>query len=379
MSGPSLHAILSSGSFFDEDMFLFEPEGEPQTDARPALELVSAPLVAAVETAPEPDTQLPLQSQLGPVQESVQEDVQPRILQWTIVGQTTAKPRNDYFERGHQVVWRQNEDRFRFAETGTGMRAAVADGAGSSGMYCGAWAETLVNRLPAEPLADHGAVNRWIEGFWQDFSREYKQQASIDPAKSTKFVKEGSFATLVACWLERQDDGFALSWCGYGDSPLLIFDRSGGDAILCHAHPGTLGALAQAPHLLNWKDLAEETHFQGGSVDIKGPATVVLASDGVGQFMLLRYLADRQALPPKEGPSARMVEEFVRLNQSGNSKLADLARNHSASSGEGFGQELKALKASLQSEAVFLDLIKTHHEAGLLPNDDATLVMIDID
>nr|CAX83776.1 conserved uncharacterized protein [uncultured bacterium] len=306
-------------------------------------------------------------------------------LYWVVSGQTTAKPKNDYFEKAGQIVWRHNEDRFRHAVTENGLLAAVSDGAGSSGMYCGAWAEALVGRLPETPIASLTSLNQWIDGFWQEFSTEYKQLAAGDPGKNSKFVREGSFATLMACWLEeRGNEGLTLHWCGYGDSPLCVFGRNGERVDLIASHPASLRALEHDPHLLNWKDLPEEKSFRSGSVDLDGPATVVLASDGVGQFVLLRYLAEKlarqsaEAGVAHEGPTREFINEFVHLIRSGNSKLADLARNHMDNVGPGFAENLANLRDSLRSEAEFLDNIRDNHAAGLLPNDDSTLVMIDI-
>ena len=57
------------------------------------------------------------------------------VVTWTAMGQSVAKPSNDYFEAGARVVWRRNEDRYRFSETRDGVLAVVSDGAGSSGLW----------------------------------------------------------------------------------------------------------------------------------------------------------------------------------------------------------------------------------------------------
>ncbi len=303
---------------------------------------------------------------------------------WTVQGQSAAKPSNDFFGTGTQAVWWRNEDRYRYADRGEAMLAAVSDGAGSSGIYCGAWAEALVECLPETPITGLDALNRWMGGFWEEFSGEFKRRAAADPGKHSKFVREGSFATLVACWLRKHGDGISLNWLGYGDSPLYVFDEDGGGgAALTACYPPTLAALEHDPHLLNWKDLPREAHLKAGAMELTGRATVILASDGIGQFVLLRYLADLHArgaecpaMGPRE-PTHGLLNEFRSLVRTGNGRLAEAARAHLDAPESGFADELAALRAGLRSQPAFQEMIRDHHQEGLLPNDDATLVMID--
>lgn len=304
---------------------------------------------------------------------------------WTVRGQSVAKPSNDSYGTGSRKVWRQNEDRFRLADDGEHMLATVADGAGSSGIFCGAWAETLVERLPEAPISGIEDLNQWIDGFWENFSVEFKQRASEDPGKLSKFVLEGSFATLVSCWLRKQEDGIYMNWLGYGDSAIYVFAWSGDQIGLTSHYPMTLAAMERAPELLNWKDLPKEDHLRVGVLALPERATVILASDGVGQFILLRYLASLQAQPAgieavdPAMPAPSLRGEYRRLVRTGMGKLADQARVHLDDPSPGFEDELAALRAALESEEEFRRLVLDRHERGILPNDDATLIIIDID
>ncbi len=303
---------------------------------------------------------------------------------WTVSGQSAPKPSNDHYEKAEGKVWRKSEDRFRISDTADGLVAAVADGAGSSGMFCGAWAETLVERLPERPVGGLEALNQWIEGFWEDFSTEYKRRAQQDAGKLTKFVREGSYSTLAACWLGKRDGGISLNWLGYGDSPILVFDRDGGEAALSVCYPPTLEAMTRDPHLLNWKDLPRETHTHVGAVDLTKPSTVIVASDGIGQYVLLRYLAARHGGWGADGTGVssaarELLGEFGQLLGSGNGNLARLARANSAAAGTGFAGELAGLKRNLDSAEDFQVMTRDLHARGLMPNDDATLIFIDID
>lgn len=309
----------------------------------------------------------------------------PAKMVWSVLGQSVAKPSNDSYRQADDLVLRKNEDRHRVVAGDDAILAAVSDGAGSSGMFCGAWAETLVGRLPQTPLSGVEDLNRWMEEFWEDFSVRTKKSAAQDAGKLSKFVREGSYATLAACWLRKRDDGVSMNWLGYGDSPIYVFDRSRGEAALSLCDPAGLAALERDPHLLNWKTIPKEDHLRVGAVELTGPATVVLASDGIGQFVLMRYLADAclrgtDGAPGTDGSIAQgLVAEYRRLVQAGKGKLADMARTHLDAPGPGFAAELAALRAGLGSEADFSRAIGDRHGRGLMANDDATMIVIDID
>ncbi len=312
----------------------------------------------------------------------------PAELVWSVSGQSAVKPSNDSYQRADGKVWRKSEDRFRISDTPDGLLAAVADGAGSSGMYCGPWAEALVERLPDTPISNPDTLNQWIDGFWESFSGEYRKQTGDDAGKLSKFVQEGSYSTLVACWLGKRDDGISLNWLGYGDSPILVFDGEGDGMSLSVCYPATLAEMERDPHLLNWKNLAKQAHLRAGTRQITEPATVMLASDGIGQLVLFRYLAaihslghslggDRTPPAPSE-QAAGLLGEFRQLIQTGKGQLADVARAHANLPGSGFAGEMAALRVSLASEDDFLRVTGDYRDLGLMPNDDATVILIDV-
>ncbi|OEJ64957.1 PP2C family serine/threonine-protein phosphatase [Magnetovibrio blakemorei] len=306
---------------------------------------------------------------------------------WTVRGQTTEKPINDCFKTAESVIWRKNEDRFRVAQTADAILATVADGAGSSGMFCGAWAEALVENLPLSPIGDVQGLNTWIDGFWQDFSTTNKQRAVNDPTKLNKFVREGSCSTLSACWIDKGQVGDTpfLNWLCYGDSHFCAFDKTPNALSLASGFPASLQAMASDPHLLNWKDLPDEKHLRTGRITLSQSTLIVLASDGLGEFLHLSYLADvyaRQSGGDHAGTSAHtqaLMTEFRQLHNGGSGKLADLARNHVNHAGDGFWHQLDALSQALESQESFAQSIKQHHADGLISNDDATLILIDFE
>ncbi len=297
------------------------------------------------------------------------------VASWLARARTTVKPRNDSYETGARTLWRRSEDRLRLSSSGGGVLAAVSDGAGASGLFCGAWAEELVGRLPAAPLSSIDDLNRWLDGFCLKFRQTTLAQCKSDPPKHSKFVREGSFATLSACWLSADDSGVTAHWLGYGDSPLLVFDRTGNEPELVLAHPVSLAAFDRDPHLLNWMAVPEAQRLSAGKLLLPARATVVLASDGIGQYVMLRHLA--AAGRAGSAPGAALAKEFAGLAQRGEGRLATAAKAHAARPAASAAEAHAALWASLSDDAGFTALVASRCDEGLLANDDSTVIMIE--
>ncbi|WP_135075514.1 protein phosphatase 2C domain-containing protein [Terasakiella sp. SH-1] len=311
------------------------------------------------------------------MQETAAATVTKTVTEIDVRGQTMAKPKNDVINGATQAVVRQNEDRFRVEQNDGRVLMAVADGAGSSGMYCGAWAEKLCSRLPETPLSSYDDLNGWIDGFWEEFSTFAKKQCANNHGQHNKLVKEGSFATLVASWLDQQDDRLTLDCLNYGDSTLYVFEEMGNEVMLTAALPGNLASQEADPHLLNWKDLPKAEQVQVLSHEIKNDAMVVLASDGMGLFVILRYLsylAQKQETAYSD-VARNFMSEYRHLLQNGTSPVANFVRTHQAEPVSDFKGELLDLYHALGTAEGFQGYIAERYEEGLLPNDDSTLVM----
>ena len=292
-------------------------------------------------------------------------------VRWSIVAQSAVKPRNDSFFDAGVRRWRANEDRFHVRQGADGVAAAVADGAGSSGLFCGAWAEALVTRLPDRPIIDLPELDAWLAGFSLDFRREYTARLAADPAKRAKFVREGSCATLAACWLGLGGDGPELDWLAYGDSPLLVFDRGTVPPRLVACHPARLAAFDRDPHLLNWRDVPVAAGLGVGHLALPAAASVILASDAIGQSLLWRHFA-----AGSNGAGDPMAEEFQGLCAA-ESRLSTAARAHLARPAD--TDLIAGLRRHLGSQAAFSAMMRQSCVDGLLANDDATVVLIDVD
>lgn len=292
---------------------------------------------------------------------------------WSVRLQSVVKPGNDVIVSDGQAVVRSSEDRLRVDATASAVLAAVSDGAGSSGLFCGPWAETLLARLPGRALSGLTELDGWLGGFCGDFHRRHAALLATWPMRRSKFVREGSCATLLACWLERRDSDVALRWLGYGDSMMLVFDHAAGRPELVRACPGGPAVLGRDPHLLNWKDVPVAAGLETGEMALSGRMSVVLASDAVGQYALLRAVAAGAVSDPA------WTGFFRRMATGGQGRLADLARAHEAAPAADFAGEWLAWGRALEGADSFADWVRGRHDLGLMANDDATLIMVDVE
>ncbi|HIJ38804.1 MAG TPA: hypothetical protein HPP80_07895 [Rhodospirillaceae bacterium] len=292
---------------------------------------------------------------------------------WTVQGQSVVKPGNDRFTIAGTEVWRANEDRFHINQKPDRLLAAVADGAGASGLFCGAWAETLVSRLPDDPLQTLTALDSWMAGFCLDFGRN--QAAATAGRQHSKLVREGSCSTLTACWLKTTDFGCHLHWLGYGDSPLLLLDRTDGapDRLL-EWHPRPLRLLQRDPHLLNWKDVPTDAGFRSGTLNLERRTCMILATDAVGLYLLSCYHAQNARLTGSSSAHQSFLHEFEEM-QDRKGGRRDLVGQPSGF----FSSEIQSLRQALLTETSFAIWLTDRYQKGLIANDDATVIIIDVE
>jgi len=286
------------------------------------------------------------------------------------LGKTALKP--DLFEIERQSIekpesytysdtnkLRKNEDRIIIRERNKdSVIFGVADGAGSSGIYCGEWAHhILTNIIKEKPIQDCKTLNDWLNILAHNFYSEYKEKGNDIDVKN-KFIKEGSYCSLLTGWLKHRTKGkYILETTIYGDSTLFIFQKNGA---LKSIYPyESVSKFDTAPHLISLKHDAIQDHFIYQSIEIDYTDIIIAASDGFSKFLLTQYL---------------LFTNNNRLLTINNKYLSQLDQAHKYN--HDFIYLLGIIKDKLKKTEDFRSFVKELYVGELIPNDDCSVIYI---
>lgn len=163
----------------------------------------------------------------------------------------------------------------------------ITDGAGGSGVFSKEWSKYLSENIPHNPsdfACDKSKdwFNSISKGFYEDIIA--KQDLS-DLILQRKVFKEGSYATLTVCWIDRQSNEIFTS--SIGDSCFFYFEKSNEKhSLKAISSINQQNEIDEAPNLLNWNiELEKELPFD--SFEIEHDFILVLASDSLSKWILL--------------------------------------------------------------------------------------------
>ncbi len=258
-----------------------------------------------------------------------------------------------------------------------GGLAAIADGAGGKGVFVGKWAQTLLNHLPETPFEHDEAFKSWFAPVAVEFFKTHKADAQQYEHTWTKFLQEGSAATLSALWLPNSHDRTSpFTALVYGDSPMMRY-RFDGKTLQMPEHLPTLSSFSYKTPLLNW---SAEYPFNPNHCHIHSfhpeNELVLLATDALAQLILIRYLLSK----PDEEPYIRQLKDAeaaggIHAQLITANRMADLP----VSFDEWLRLLLNTLKTNPQEETdEFKNLLYRYFEQGLIEEDDYTLIALEI-
>jgi serine/threonine protein phosphatase PrpC len=165
-----------------------------------------------------------------------------------------------------------NEDRIRCEDN----FVAIADGAGGTGIYCGEWADFLLQNLPKKPIKKYADFYKWYLELQEPFLEVFDPKAAIDGHIKRRFSEEGSSSTLAVVW-KLKDKYY---WLCYGDSSLFFIK---GDTYKSFPFQDST-AFENSTHLLNLLQVPIEAHLKIGTIDAKD-RTVILATDALSKYI----------------------------------------------------------------------------------------------
>jgi hypothetical protein len=162
---------------------------------------------------------------------------------------------------------------------------AVADGAGGVGIFAGEWAAYLLENLPETPFLNCDDFILWTSQLWEAFYQRIDAMPLASEVKS-KFLEEGSLATLAVAWLRHAEDRTIADVFIYGDSAVILYDPA---ANVLRALPDDLLTYTSNPYLINWKHDPTPEGFRKTTLEVHPGQDLLIVSDAIAQYLLLSF------------------------------------------------------------------------------------------
>jgi|GEM_PF-2954944 hypothetical protein len=257
---------------------------------------------------------------------------------------------------------RKNEDSLKVDEDENSIVAVISDGAGGTGLLSADWSQTLVDNFIQDKPSKDGLDN-WLGKIANNFMN--RKNEIKDSFKRTKFMREGSSATLGGIVLDKKSN--LAKTITYGDTPIFHFSK---DWQLKNKNPKnlTLSSFAKFPYLLNWKDIVDIEQVDEQEWDLELGDKLIIASDGLAIFLFTIFLLQDESQKSKEEidevlkAKDKISDTIEKLKQQ-NLKLADII-NKFIGYKNGENQDM-------------LGLYKYYKEDGFLVKDDYSFIYIE--
>jgi hypothetical protein len=159
-----------------------------------------------------------------------------------------------------------------------------------------------LDKLPKTPLTSADDLDNWIDGIWQPFYDECETAAKQQGGLTLqKFYDEGSFATLAAVWKVSDSQ---YKWLTYGDSVVFHYNKK--TDVLEYSISG-LVEFNNPPYLINFLDKIKPDGVKTGSFEISNDSVLIVATDALSHYILMRYMLSHNALYAAELQSAAVA------------------------------------------------------------------------
>lgn len=202
-------------------------------------------------------------------------------------------PNNTYLHSIHNFIDKdsvdENEDAIAYIQEPVFDRMAVSDGAGGAGIYCKAWANHLVKNQPNLPFENATNADEWFLSISESF---YKENIHLinktDPFILEKFIKEGSYATLLLVWWNKKTN--ILNYVGIGDTSMFVFRKNGEEYEPILISPiNEQNSLDDFPKLLNWnKELIYD--LSSCEIELRHNDILILCTDSIARWIILHLI-----------------------------------------------------------------------------------------
>jgi hypothetical protein len=268
---------------------------------------------------------------------------------------------------------RINEDNLKVLEREDKIIAVVSDGAGGEGIYCSMWSKKLVDEIPSTALKSADQIDKWISKFWESFYNEANTLAEDDVWKKLKLNQEGSYATLSAVWIYKEENSFFYEITNYGDSVVMVYQESTNQLILPGEYIDLL-RFASDPYLLNWKEESspEAGFFYQGPSELFESDHIIVASDAMAIYIITNYLISKK----NDHSAYTAINQVLSSENALTSYVSHCLIDYKFHS---FKEFLNDLKKSLSHPEGFEKYCSQLIRNGKLKNDDLSIIYLQIE
>ena len=263
----------------------------------------------------------------------------------------------------------ENEDAISVSEHGELTKFAIADGAGGVGIFCGEWARFLVNNQPDKPFTDEFSFQNWLSNLSRDFYNEIFK--SIDEKAynvKEKFLIEGSYATLIYCWLNESTN--EMYYAGCGDLGLFVFEDVKNKFEPRFIFPiNNQHKLNQSPEFINWNRTINPT-FSVKKIKLMDKSLILLATDSLSRMLILYIIANLDKPRVVQLMSVNLIEETLHEYF----KELDYIKTNNLS----LNALIEEINVAFKSDDDMYNFLVGKISLGLLEKDDFSLIKISL-
>lgn len=193
---------------------------------------------------------------------------------------------HNFIDKDHES---ENEDSVHVKESDYYYRFALADGAGGAGIFCKNWAEHLTSNQPEEPISNSEIAKKWFLDLSHVFhDNQLNKIKTDDPTVIEKFYQEGSYSTVLYCWISKKDN--KLYYTAIGDSTLFVLGwKNNKYETKLITSLTDQSRLDESPSLLNWrKELKYD--LVSNAIELVERDIIIMGSDSLSRWLLLNLL-----------------------------------------------------------------------------------------
>jgi hypothetical protein len=270
-----------------------------------------------------------------------------------------------------EMNYKSNEDALEVVETGFIKRIALCDGAGGAGVFCGDWAKTVAKSVPEDPGFFKSHFENWYQSIGETFYNHITSNKDLsDPVLSSKFYQQGSLTTLLALWIDTQNETYSCA--GIGDSLLFHFQNRGNWELKSIFPVHDINSIQSHPHLLRWNN--ETIAFPAfDEQPIYENSMFILCSDSVARWIIIMLDLINPYILVQAGLNKSFQESLSSESIKARKEIAySNLQVHNAT------ELLNHIKTITQTEVDFRNAIAKMINSGSLEEDDLTISIVEV-